>query len=410
MATYVAGNNGTSALAATITASTDTSFTVTTGQGTRFPTINNGGSGSQYTYITLQNTAGDIEIVCVVRHDAASDVFTVGVAGTVTGDSAGRGLEGTTATTWSIGDVVELRATAAMINNLVSLDATQTLTNKTLTSPTLTTPALGTPASGTLTNCTGLPAAGVTGTALVAAAIGTTVQAYDADLTTWAGVTPGTGVATALAVNVGSAGAPVLFNGAGGTPSSITLTNASGTAASLTAGAVAVGGITGLGTGVGTFLATPSSANLAAAVTGETGTGALVFATSPTLVTPALGTPASGNLANCTFPTLNQNTTGSSGSCTGNAATATTATNNVLNDNGNLGVGMFAYGYVNSGSVAAGATTATLIMLTPTYDTGTNVGDFSGSTVSPGGTWRNVGNVTTTASTPRQGSLFQRIA
>lgn len=36
--------------------------------------------------------------------------------------------------------------------------------------------------------------------------------------------------------------------------------------------------------------------------------------TSPTLTTPALGTPASGNLANCTFPTLNQNTTGSAGS------------------------------------------------------------------------------------------------
>lgn len=53
--------------------------------------------------------------------------------------------------------------------------------------------ALGTPASGTLTNCTGLPAAGVTGTALVAAAIGTTVQAYDADLTTWAGKTAPTG-------------------------------------------------------------------------------------------------------------------------------------------------------------------------------------------------------------------------
>ena len=39
----------------------------------------------------------------------------------------------------------------------------------------------------------------------------------------------------------------------------------------------------------------------------------------------ALGTPSSGTLTNCTFPTLNQNTTGSSGSCTGNAATATTA-------------------------------------------------------------------------------------
>lgn len=67
-------------------------------------------------------------------------------------------------------------------------------------------------------------------------AIGTNVQAYDADLTTWAGVTPGTGIATALAVNVGSAGAPVLFNGAGGTPTSLTGTNISGTAASLTAG------------------------------------------------------------------------------------------------------------------------------------------------------------------------------
>lgn len=51
---------------------------------------------------------------------------------------------------------------------------------------------------------------------------------------------------------------------------------------SVTAAAVPVGGITGLGTGVATFLATPSSANLAAAVTDKTGSGALVFATSPT--------------------------------------------------------------------------------------------------------------------------------
>ena len=40
----------------------------------------------------------------------------------------------------------------------------------------------------------------------------------------------------------------------------------------------------------------------------------------------ALGTPSSGTLTNCTFPTLNQNTTGSSGSCTGNSATVTNAT------------------------------------------------------------------------------------
>ena len=59
-------------------------------------------------------------------------------------------------------------------------------------------------------------------------------------------------------------------------------------------------GITSFGTGVATWLGTPSSANLAAAVTDETGSGALVFATSPTLVTPVLGTPTSGTLSNCT--------------------------------------------------------------------------------------------------------------
>lgn len=59
-------------------------------------------------------------------------------------------------------------------------------------------------------------------------------------------------------------------------------------------------GLTSLGTGIATWLGTPSSANLASAVTDETGSGALVFSTSPTLVTPALGTPSSGVLDNCT--------------------------------------------------------------------------------------------------------------
>jgi hypothetical protein len=65
-------------------------------------------------------------------------------------------------------------------------------------------------------------------------------------------------------------------------------------------------GITSFGSGVATWLGTPSSANLAAAVTDETGSGALVFATSPTLVTPALGTPASGVLSNTTVDGTNK--------------------------------------------------------------------------------------------------------
>lgn len=64
-------------------------------------------------------------------------------------------------------------------------------------------------------------------------------------------------------------------------------------------------GITSFGSGVATWLGTPSSANLAAAVTDETGSGSLVFATSPTLVTPVLGTPTSGNLSNCTVDGTN---------------------------------------------------------------------------------------------------------
>lgn len=62
-----------------------------------------------------------------------------------------------------------------------------------------------------------------------------------------------------------------------GTPTSGILTNCSGLPVST--------GISGLGANVAIFLATPSSANLASAVTGETGSGALVFGTSPTITT-----------------------------------------------------------------------------------------------------------------------------
>jgi len=73
-----------------------------------------------------------------------------------------------------------------------------------------------------------------------------------------------------------------------GTPTSGTLTNCTNLPIST--------GVSGLGSNVATFLATPSSANLASAVTGETGSGALVFATSPTLVTPTLGVATATSL------------------------------------------------------------------------------------------------------------------
>jgi len=79
-----------------------------------------------------------------------------------------------------------------------------------------------------------------------------------------------------------------------------------------------------LASGIATWLATPTSANLRAAMTDETGTGLLVFNTSPTLVTPVLGTVTSGNISACTStsmvmvtPILGTPTSGALTNCTG---------------------------------------------------------------------------------------------
>lgn len=113
-----------------------------------------------------------------------------------------------------------------------------------------------------------------------------------ADFRTAIGAGSGAGTVTSVAVSGGTTG---LTTSGGPITTSGTITLA-GTLAVANGGT----GITSFGAGVATFLGTPSSANLAAAVTNGTGSGALVFATSPTLVTPALGTPTSGTLSGCT--------------------------------------------------------------------------------------------------------------
>jgi len=152
---------------------------------------------------------------------------------------------------------------AGLVNSSVTLGSTAvslgttvaTFAGVTLTSPTFTTPVLGTPSSGTLTNCTGLPNAGLVNSSIT---IGSTAISLGTTVATFAGVTLSSPTFTT----------PVL-----GTPTSGTLTNCSGYNSNSLSGV--------------TLASTVITSSLTS------------FGSSPTLVTPILGTPTSGTLTNC---------------------------------------------------------------------------------------------------------------
>lgn len=234
------------------------------------------------------------------------------------------------------------------------------------TSPTLTTPTLGVATATTINKLTiTAPATGstltiadgktltvsntltFTGTDSSSVAFGTGGNvAYTGGTLAQFAATTSSALAGVISDETGSgslvfATSPTLVTPNLGTPSALTLTNATG---------LPISGITGLGSGVGTLLATPSSANLAAAITDETGSGALVFGTSPAFTTSVTTGSTTFAVFNTTATTVNAfgaATTLNMGGSSGN----TTIGNNLI-VTGNL--------TVNGTTVTTNSTTVTI--------------------------------------------------
>ncbi len=309
-----AGTLSGTTLKSTVTASSLTSVgTITTGvwSGTavEYAKLNLAGaiknsdvaSGAAIAYSKL-NLTGSISNTDIDASAAIADtkLATISTSGKVSNSA-------TTATDANTASAIVARDasgnfTAGIITG--TLSGTSSTANKLTTARTIN----GVSFDGTSNITIAADANTLTGTTLASNVVTSSLTTVGTITTgVWSGTTiavanGGTGVTSSTGSgNVVLSNSPTLVTPILGTPTSATLTNATGLPIAT--------GVSGLGANVATFLATPTSANLLAATTDESGTGALVFATSPTLVTPTLGAATATSINKVNISTPNSNAT-----------------------------------------------------------------------------------------------------